>query len=352
MIRLANKEDGIEAIKIIDDKLSLILKNTILSFWGEIKNDFFPAPQPVSLDRRSINKLIQNEYLVCVKSDGMRFLMINYDHNTYMTDRAFKFFKVEQYFNDEMLYRATEDKCGFIIDGELVKFKQSDSWQFVVHDCITMGGVSVINQTFPKRYEHVYKLINEIWIPIVSKDDRVVSKDDRVVSKDDRVVSSFKISTKQFYPFNELKKLIDLTDKMDHHIDGIIFTPKYKKIGTNTQFDLFKWKPRNLHTFDFKITVTDEGVTAYVNKNGVHIPYARASKNTEEEKKFITLLNKNCPDFVNGSIVECNYDDINILYEPIKLRLDKSHPNSLFTIEKTLINIRENITIEELINLK
>jgi mRNA guanylyltransferase len=333
MIRLANKEDGVEAIKITDENLISILKNVILSNWENNKHDFFPAPQPVSLDRKSMTKLVENEYLVCAKSDGMRFLMINYEHNTYMSDRAFKFSKIEQNFNDQILYKDPNTNCGFIIDGELVKFKNSNQWQYVVHDCITMAGVSVFNQTFPKRYECVKTLVNKIWIP-----DK----------------SSFKISEKQFYPFEELSILENMIkeNKIDHHVDGIIFTPKYKKIGTNTQFDLLKWKPRHLHTFDFKINISDEGVTAFVNKNGVHVPYARASKNTEEERIFLSLLKTNCPDFINGSIVECSYDDVNVLYKPIKIRHDKIHPNSLYTIEKTLTNIRENITIEELIHLK
>lgn len=328
MYRLANKEDGVEVIKVTDVAITEKLKKTIMSFWDS-KNDFFPAPQPVSLDRKSIHKLYQDEYLVCAKSDGMRFIMIHYEGVTYMTDRAFKFSIVNQHFKKELLY-STDNNCGFIVDGELVKFKSSNKWQYVVHDCISMAGTSVFNQSFPKRYEQIHRLVNEIWIP-----DR----------------SDFKVSEKQFYPFSDLsvlKKRID-EGSIDHEVDGIIFTPKYKKIGSNTQYDLFKWKPRNLHTFDFKIIISEEGVTAYVNKNGVHIPYARAPKNTADETIFLNHLHKNCPDFTNGSIIECEYDDVLIAYRPIKMRLDKIHPNSLFTIEKTLLNIRENIKIEELI---
>ena len=73
-----------------------------------------------------------------------------------------------------------------------------------------------------------------------------------------------------------LNKLIN-EDKLDHKTDGLIFTPKNKKVGSHTQYDLFKWKPRNLHTFDFKIIKNSEGITAFVNKNGLHIPYACCS---------------------------------------------------------------------------
>jgi hypothetical protein len=62
-------------------------------------------------------------------------------------------------------------------------------------------------------------------------------------------------------------------------------------------------------------------------------------------------LVRNCPEFVSGMIVECEYDEVADTFKPIKLRLDKSHPNSLMTINKTMCNIKENITMDELIKL-
>jgi hypothetical protein len=147
-----------------------------------------------------------------------------------------------------------------------------------------------------------------------------------------------------------LNRLIQ-EDKLDHKTDGIICTPKNKKVGSHTQYDLFKWKPRNLHTFDFKIVKGSDGITAYVNKNGIHVPYASAPHGSQEELIFLEGLSKNCPEFTNNTIVECDYDDINDIYTPIKLRLDKTHPNSFFTVKKTLCNIKENISMDELIEL-
>jgi len=327
-IRLANKETGPNAIRINDEELLLVLKDIVLSHWQITDNkEFFPAPQPVSLERRDLSKLIDYDYLVCAKSDGMRFLLVCYEGSSYMVDRAFKFYKVKLNFKG----LEVDGKLGGIFDGELVLSKQG-KWQYVIHDCINMQGKDVSKNMFPVRYAEITKLVADIWIPNGSE---------------------FRIITKQFFNFKQLELLNRLIneDKLDHKTDGLIFTPKNKKVGSHTQYDLFKWKPRNLHTFDFKINKSLEGITAFVNKNGLHVPYANAPYGSPEEKIFLEGLSQNCKEFINNCIVECDYDDEADTYRPIKLRLDKTHPNSFYTVKKTLGNIKENITVDELIEL-
>ena len=61
-------------------------------------------------------------------------------------------------------------------------------------------------------------------------------------------------------------------------------------------------------------------------------------------------MNLDSSDKVNDTnIVECYLEDDN--YIPLKLRNDKTRPNSLRTLEKTIVNIEENITKEELVVL-
>jgi len=328
-IKLANKETGPIAYKVNDEGLLDTLKKIILSHWQITDGKyFFPAPQPVSLERRDFSKLIDFEYLVCAKSDGMRFLLICYDKISYMVDRAFKFYKVTLNFKEELYKNGS---LGCIFDGELVCNKQ-EKWQYVLHDCINMYGNDVSKHIFPVRYVEITKFIADIWMATGSE---------------------FRIIGKQFFNFKQLSMLMKLIndDKLDHKTDGLIFTPKNKKIGSHTQYDLFKWKPRNLHTFDFKINKSSDGIIAYVNKNGIHIPFASAPHGSNEEKIFLRGLEQNCPEFINNSIVECDYDDHEDTYKPIKLRLDKTHPNSFYTVQKTIGNIKENITYAELIEL-
>ncbi len=360
-VRLANKETGPYAFKVLDEPLLITLRSIVLNFWSKIdrKKDFFPAPQPVSLERRDLANLVDLDYLVCVKSDGMRFLMVCYSNKTYMVDRAFKFYQVRQKFNNIELYgvKETDGLVGGIFDGELVKNKQ-EKWQYVIHDCICMAGQDISQSMFPERYSEVTRLVEDIWI-----------------AKD----SEFRISGKQFFPFRQLKMLdqMIIESKLDHRTDGLIFTPLNKKVGTGTQYDLYKWKPRKLHTFDFKIQTYKDSlpihenfnfekdldqfirrngrvpgrVAAYVNNNGKHELYASIPPQDESEKLFLDALSENCQGFIDGNIVECEYDETSETFKPVKIRSDKTHPNSKYTIRKTLNNITENITVEELIGL-
>jgi len=346
-IRLANKETGPYAMKVQNEELLETLRDIVLSHWQipDNKEVYFPAPQPVSLERRDLDKLIDYEYLVCAKSDGMRFLLVCYSGHSYMVDRAFKFYKVKLNFKETLLYISedTIGKLGGIFDGELVCNKKG-KWQYVMHDCINIYGKDISKNIFPARYSEITKLIADYFISAGSE---------------------FRLTGKQFFNFKQLDMLIKLINenKLDHKTDGLIFTPKNKKVGSHTQYDLFKWKPRNLHTFDFKIVknvyhgdpkTSKEPIiafTAYVNKNGVHIPYCAVEAGTTEEHIFTQGLAENCPEFTNNCIVECDYDDEADTYKPIKIRNDKTHPNSFYTVKKTLGNIKENITIEELIDL-
>lgn len=323
-VKLTNKNHGPDAIKILNEDVIRKLKKIVLDCWKNRLNgkDFFPAPQPVSLERSNLYKLIDYDYVVCAKSDGMRFLLMYNDGVSYVVDRAFNFFQIKMSFKDGF----TEG----IFDGELIYTKKK-VWKYVIHDCISMNGKDVSGNNFSVRYAHAENLVDNVW--------------------DKNAISSFNLSKKLFFSFKNIKLLDNLIKegKLDHDVDGIIFTPENKRIGAHTQYDLFKWKPLHLHTFDFKITRNDQGIIAFVNKSGNHIAYAKASRGSDDEKLFIESLEKNCPGFKDNQIVECEYRDGT--YIPIKIRHDKTHPNSLFTVMKTIENIAENITMEELISL-
>lgn len=336
VVRLANGDNGPIAKKINDPDILQTLRTNILGFWPNRKNDHFPAPQPVSLERKFFNKLNSYPYLICVKSDGMRFLMMCYNNNTYMVDRAFRFFKVNQCF-DPIIYGGNNDSCGALFDGELIH-NDDGKWVYVIHDCICVSGKDISQLNFYQRYEAVKTTVSDMW-----------------KRNDDENISDFEIQTKKFYTFDEtddLKKDFE-NKRIGHKTDGLIFTPALLKIGTHTQYTLFKWKPRDLHTFDFKIFNSEDNKSycAYVYKNNGNILYASVDKNEPGGEIFSRLLRERCPKFKDGDIVECDYNTKTEYYEPVMIRSDKVTPNSLFTVEKTNVNIEENITMDELFKM-
>jgi len=330
MERLIDPVDGPRVIKIVNNDIIKQLQSSVLSFWPDRKNNYFPAPLPVSLERKNFYKLKQFPYLICVKSDGTRYLMLVYRGATYFVDRAFNFYKIieDDVINHANNVRSGGDQINLMVDGELLKNKNSE-WTYIIHDCIVVDSKDISKSNFDIRYEAV--------------------KD--IIESRQGFTSDFKLATKKFYSFSEIDILISelSNNKINHITDGLIFTPLTLGIGTQTQYTLFKWKERSHHTFDFKITESPSEFIAYVNQGPIDKKYASVDKRTKEGIEFSRLLKLRCPTFKSGMIVELDYKDA--CFEPRNLRLDKLHPNSLYTIEKTIKNITENITLDEIIEL-
>lgn len=325
-------EEQPEIVRITDVPLIQSLKSNILGFWNERKHDNFPAPLPVSLERKDIHKINQYQYLICEKTNGIRYLLMCYDENTYIINRAFNIFKVKQNFNSKIYYK---NACGLLLDGEMIQ--TGEDFQYVVHDCICAFNVDKTKENFNERYEEVSNIIENLYEP----------------------EGDFKIVCKKFYHKKDLAKLAKIIENdmkaaecggTGHgRIDGLIFTPVTLPIGTGTQYTLFKWKVKAQHTFDFRIRDKEDKFEAYVSQGSDEILFASVDKNTPEGLKFGKLLRQNCKNFKSGDIVELEYDELNDTFNPILLRTDKTASNNLYCIEKTLKNIRENITLEELV---
>lgn len=314
MLRLVNKETGplCKAVENADH-----LKDFVLDCWNikDKTRDHFPAPQPVSLERKNMKNLLKYDYVACVKSDGVRYLLLCYQGSSYVCDRTFTFYSVN--------LNLADIDTRVLLDGELI-INHDNEWQYIVHDCVYYNK-NVANNTFVIRYSNIAKFLTKFT----------------------KEGSAFDITGKRFYPYSQLNLLNEMT--VNYNTDGIVFIPKYKGVGMYTQYSMYKWKPGHLHTIDLKIEMNENGIMAYAGKSGKLVLYASVAKGTPEETEFVNTLSKNCPDFICGSIVECSY--INETFVPLKVRPDKLFPNSIYTIEKTIINIQENITITELIEL-
>ena len=96
--------------KILEKDITKQIKNFVLSFWTEKKR--FPAPQPVSIERKNFKTLKDKNYVVCAKLDGHRFLLacttINFSDSIYnvccLIDRNFDIFLIEQNFSNDWIY--------------------------------------------------------------------------------------------------------------------------------------------------------------------------------------------------------------------------------------------------------
>lgn len=289
----------------------------------------FPAPQPVSLERKDFEKLQKYQYSVSLKLDGIRFLLYfirdkNERNQCILINRALNFYSV---------YLDVEQSMfnGTLLDGELIYNNQFNRWDFSVHDAIILNG----------------NKINKLPHSIRLSDTRLCLNSYVNYYNDNNI---FHIYVKYFYSFDNFEVFKKEVFDQSENNDGVIFMPENLPIISGTQYSMLKWKPEKKHTFDFLVKESDIGLEAYVFHMSNLKLFANIHNKTTEGKTFIDNC-KELTNYKNECIVECTFDKSINNFNPILIRTDKTHPNSLRTIERTLFNINENIKLEEFIDL-
>jgi hypothetical protein len=269
--------------------------------WGTSDSSRFPAPQPVSIERRHFPLLTQQPYLVCEKTDGVRYLLASTGDGVVLVNRAFDVTKVQG-------VRIPKDT---LLDGELVRTR-AGKMLFLIFDAVRVKGEDLKSVPLDARLEKARGIIKGI-IKTAS--------------------ASFEIRVKIMVPLGELGKMPQL-DSFDYETDGLVFTPLQEPIRSGTHETLFKWKPHNRITVDFELKL---GTDLYAQDRG--IPYKEASLHLQNRRK----------DLPDGTIVECGYGEVGWFVE--KVRTDKTYANNRRTYFRTCVNLRERILQNEFIGL-
>ena len=338
--RLCNEPDGPELREIKEVGLVAEVKKKVVSCWKSVKDpDNFPGPQPVSLERSELIKLNKYAYAVCEKTDGMRYFLFATKYNGYrltvIIDRAFRVFEAPGAWSCVSCFDGT------LLDGEIVR--DSDGlFTYYPHDCILRGGINYSQEDFRKRYEHS-KEVAILWKKLDT--------------------TAFDIRFKNVRNLKNIQELLKDSSQGTHAVDGLIFTPIGLGVQTGTQHSLIKWKMADKHTFDFEVEKKGQRAELYLFDKMSLIKFKTLNKRTGAGRKFMKLMDELLAEKMmselsisNGDsqeskryIVECCVEENE--YIPLKLRPDKTRPNSIRTVERTLKNIEENITIEELVEL-
>lgn len=264
--------------------------------WKSTDSGRFPGPQPVSIERRHFALLKRQPYFVCEKTDGVRQFLISTTEGTFIVNRAFQVEPVK--------IRIPKDT---LLDGELVKLK-NQKMAFVVHDAVLVKGENLMDLPLDQRLEKA----------------RGVTKG--IIKT---AAAPFDVRVKKMYRLFE-EPIPDL-NSFDYETDGIVMTPIHEPIRMGTHETMFKWKPRERITIDFEL------------KNGFELFVQDRGELYKEAELHIRHVRKNLPD---GTIVECGYGDLGWFVE--KVRTDKSHANNRRTYFRTIVNIRENIQLNEI----
>ena len=292
--------------------------------WGS--KDYFPGPQPVSIEHRHFPVLKGAEYLVCEKTDGERYMMVacmfEGKKKCVFVNRAFNMFEVPI-----NLKKSVYD--GTILDGELYE----DT--LMVYDAVWVNGESVWNLNLMKRLDAARSIMKSV---IYMKSDQ------------------YRLKCKTFHQMREFGKFMDVyLPTVQQKIDGLVFTPVNEPVRIGTHETMFKWKPQEKNTVDFLMKREPSRETPgfkpgtpawrlYVQEKGKLFFESELPFNRMEDE----------PWFEDGAIVECKYVtwEEPMWWKPLKRRTDKNYPNNRRTFYRTIVNIKENIQMKEFLDCK
>jgi mRNA guanylyltransferase len=289
------------------------VSHIVREWWPSHKSNRFPGPQPVSIERKHIHQLFTNDYRVCEKSDGERYLFVCLKYNdlflTVFINRKQEVILLP-FTCENTLFNGT------LLDGELVYDRVSQKYNYMVYDCIRAFGDDVSSNALDDRLIRATAALSQLKMNA-------------------SVGISFRV--KQLYPFSQMQYYVNrIVPTLAHAHDGFIFTPNNAPVSSGTDYSMFKWKKRLDNTVDFLVNTDHAPHSAYVMKAGkllllrnvcIHIP----SEFGACEKR---------------SIIECEYVS-DYKWSAVRIRADKTHPNGYLTYTKTLLNIKEDIQLEE-----
>src|SRR6056300_543656 len=286
--------------------------------WGS--KDYFPGPQPISIEYKHFPILKGGEYVVCEKTDGESYMLVATTFEgkplCFFVNRAFDMIEVKIRLN-KRVYEGT------ILDGELYENT------LMVYDALLVCGNPVGHLNLIERLREAENMMKGI---IYMKFD------------------NYRLKMKTFYSMQDFDNFMyKYLPTVEQKVDGLVFTPVNEPVRIGTHETMFKWKPREKNTVDFHMKkgkcFDGEPVwKLYVQEKG---------KLFYESEFPISRMNE--PWFEEGAIVECMYitwEKGPLWWRPIKRRRDKTHPNNGRTFYRTIVNIKEDIQMKEFLDCR
>lgn len=333
----------------------------------------FPGGQPVSFESRHLSILETEDYYVCEKSDGVRYLLYFCSPPSgpaaFLIDRNYVFRYLgplvlpgkdlktpheETLLDGELLVDTYEDVVEtkgvekvkediYDLDGEKEEVpkkttKKRKVTSFMIFDCLLVNGRNVIHESLPNRLKHVQ---NDVIHPF----NQLKLKDS----------FPFLVQMKTMYkPYHMQHLFAEVIPKLAHENDGLIFTPVEDPYRSGTCQRMLKWKPAHLNSVDFKLVKSEDSngkskFTLQVAQSGQHKDYAPFRPEPEDAESW----NVNPP---LGKILECRYDPEWIVDEKkpggwrfIRFREDKVMANAQHVVQKIIDSIGDNVKQDHLI---
>lgn len=308
-----------------------------------------PGIKAQNLNRSNYTKILNDTYLVCEKTDGVRFMLYMEDDESYLIDRALNFFKIEV---SESFYTNST-----ILDGELVIQKHRDIYTLVylIFDVVKFEGdeTDSLNEGLNHRLSYLNKYFS-------SENSNITLNFVNTKPREFEIFNDIQVKRKEFYKLTEIQTICDrfeindkdikyTKDEITSNCDGLVFTPelkKYSEIG-----NVYKWKPKSLNTIDFKIDRNNffeekDEISLLISGKGIDTIFYNIKRSEkviyQEIKEYFENENR---DFL---IVECSSNSNE--WDIKSMRTDKSRSNNINTVLEIMNLLVLPLELEDIIS--
>lgn len=310
----------------------------------------FPGAQPISFTRENIQDLLNEDFLVCEKSDGLRCLLLlsefvseegGSEERIYLITRKNEVSWVQNLHVDAGSTSHRPFHVGTLIDGELV-ITADGRTRFLAFDILAHERKILLDRNLEKRLGYLDQFVCKPFHQFCQHEPAAAAAFD------------FKIYMK---PMSQAYRLDSvMMQEREHKSDGLIFTSVAAPYVCGTDKHILKWKPANENSMDFAIRLD------FVDADNPDVP------TNYDAKPVVSLLTWTGPSEIDYDVMNISdelWEEWKTLNEPLNYRIvevvrddnqwqflrfrdDKDHGNHISVVEKVKKSINDNLTFEEL----
>lgn len=314
---------------------------SLMAFWGirgkrASSSSFHPGCNPRSLSKPLVGRLSTQQYSICLKSDGVRyilFLTTRWGDPTHgvalMIDRSRNMYEVEVAAPEEHFLNGT------ILEGELVwKPPDETKMTYYVFDGIVLSGESQLSKPFEERLSNVTALTRLSSELRNETDAQILETRSLVMCQFDPNID---MKPKTYVHSMFASRLWKEKNEAEHRVDGLIVqaTNAPYTVGTAEDDSCFKWK-------DFS-TIDLQGIPPNLHGADAPLPH-RLSDRT------VVLVQSRVRATTEQDVIEyhIHITDFEVQLMAIRARPDKTSANGLRVIKATVEDVIHAITPDDI----